>query len=481
MLKTFIKNECAAWQYALISIRENKTYFEKIVWFLTIAVLCTLSVHTLFDLYNIHVWRHDALLYFDSYGLKLKTEGRWLNFLSFNILKLIPPYLSILLSFCSFFYFIYICAVNIIQKKNAVLFSLCTLQISPIYSLAGWPLTPLPSYLLLAASAFFYKKLDFRLFFLIFGILFQGAFNNFYNLLPLLFLGKIYRNPKKLLPLFFYYVLGFLLGFLFAELAVLLASGSLIKVADWRHPQPVHNFSDLFHNIEGSFYNFLAHMRIFGSLPLAICLASVVVVLCIENGKMRIVPFLLLAAIVFSTYFQVIPLGIGVDLRTSFPLYLGFLFTIIFLYKKFFFIACFACSIVAFCFFSKNTNYLQYHNIITSTYYDYLIKTDTDPKLHKIIFLPSSSDMKYVENKIASINKCKNEISESFCDPYRWASIAYAAGFKTVITDQDKDEFVHFKKSYPKDNFQNNALYSFTKIDNCLIITFNPEFSEKIL
>ena len=72
--------------------------------------------------------------YILTYGLKLKTEGRWLNFLSFNILKLIPPYLSILFIFCSFLFYLYLCSKYNSKKKCCPIFALYSTNFAYLFS-----------------------------------------------------------------------------------------------------------------------------------------------------------------------------------------------------------------------------------------------------------------------------------------------------------------------------------------------------------
>lgn len=270
MLSTYLKHEASVWRHVLpAAVREAASFAQKTVFWAALAVLCLLLFHTLSGLWDISVWRHDALIYYDSYGWKLREEGRWLNFLVFAVLKAIPPHLGLLASLAALFYFSYICAISVTSRKNALVFALCTLHILPFYSLAGWPLTPLPSYLLLAAAAFLSLKLDFRILFPLFGILFHGSFNNFYNLLPLLFLGRLWQNKIKLTPLLCYYVLGFLAGFCVAEAMTFLATGQAIQIAAWRFPNPIHSLTDLALNVAKAWRSFFHHLHVLGALPLA--------------------------------------------------------------------------------------------------------------------------------------------------------------------------------------------------------------------
>ena len=84
-----------------------------------------------------------------------------------------------------------------------------------------------------------------------------------------------------------------------------------------------------------------------------------------------------------------------------------------------------------------------------------------------------------LKNKIASINKCKMKFLNHFVTHIDGHLLPMLPVLKLLLLTKTRMNSYISKKSYPKDNFQNNALYFFTKIDNCLIITFNLNFLKK--
>lgn len=151
--------------------------------------------------FGINVWRHDEVYYLPDYWAKFCEEGRWLNFILFPALRIFPAHLAITLCYCCLFYYAFTCAKPFIANKNALLFGLAALQVCSLYDLLTWPVISLPSFLALAGFTFLKERLDWRAVFLLGGIIFSGGFNNFYNLLPLLYLREIYTGKISLLKL----------------------------------------------------------------------------------------------------------------------------------------------------------------------------------------------------------------------------------------------------------------------------------------
>ena len=174
-----------------------KQKFPRLLFFLSLAVLLLLFCIEGFLILHTQVWRHDSFLHIPSYYGNLVSEGRWLNYLLFPLLRRFPPHLSLALSFAALGYFSWSVARQLTDRRGALLFSLAALQLPSIWSLFGWPLIPLSAYLLLAAAAFLAPRLDYRLFFLLFGILFHGTLNNFYNLLIVLYIAPAKRGGHE--------------------------------------------------------------------------------------------------------------------------------------------------------------------------------------------------------------------------------------------------------------------------------------------
>ncbi|WP_165080185.1 hypothetical protein [Desulfovibrio sp. ZJ746] len=208
--------------------------FPRLLFFASVAVLLLLFGIECFLVLHTRAWRHDSFLYIPSYYGNLISEGRWLNYLLFPALRHFPPHLALALSFAAFGYFSWSVARQLTDRRGALLFALAALQLPSIYSLFGWPLIPLSAYLLLAAAAYLARRLDYRLFFLFFGILFHGTLNNFYNLLIVLSIAPLRRGDMRLAALLIWYAAGFVAGYAATQLIILAVHGSFMQVAEWR-------------------------------------------------------------------------------------------------------------------------------------------------------------------------------------------------------------------------------------------------------
>jgi hypothetical protein len=101
------------------------------------------------------------------------------------------------------------------------------------------------------------KGVSHRVIYILGGLLLFGSMQNFYFLLPMLFVGQIEKEQfpsRGFLKLVWshtmYWVAGAVLGFLVALLAVYLLIGQVgIVPAEWRKTMPVHDLHDLGRNI----------------------------------------------------------------------------------------------------------------------------------------------------------------------------------------------------------------------------------------
>ena len=59
-----------------------------------------------YQILNIDIWRHDSLYYAPNYNWQLQSEGRWLVYILFRTLKLLPGFVAWIIGFVCFFIFI---------------------------------------------------------------------------------------------------------------------------------------------------------------------------------------------------------------------------------------------------------------------------------------------------------------------------------------------------------------------------------------
>lgn len=225
-----------------------------------LSICCILLINLMSSFCEIQAFRHDELKYIDSYFTKLVTEGRWLNYLFFSTLKISNVKIMAVVNVISFFIFSYICFLNILEKRYAVLCAIVSLFIPPIHLLNEWAQTSMISFFLLALAAIVYKKISMPLFFFIFSILFNGCLSHFYFLLPLLFIG----DGENIFRIICYWCILFIVGFIFAEFMVLILSNRFITIADWRNPNYINDIFDFMHNLEKVINSFIMIVKKFG-------------------------------------------------------------------------------------------------------------------------------------------------------------------------------------------------------------------------
>lgn len=460
---------------------QNKKISTAFFSFSALVLLIFFSMEYYYIL-TIHVWRHDSFLYLPNYYGKFVAEGRWLIYIIFPYLRQISPHLSLTLSFAGLFYFSWVCARQLTDQRTALIFSLGILQIPAIYSLFGWPINPLPNYLLLVVAAVVARRLDFRVFFILFGILFHGAYNNYYNLLPLLYLAQVQDGRIRLTTLLIYYVAGFIAGYAIAQLIVFSVNGTFMQIQSWRAPQPIDSIKSCIRNFNRAVASIKNHIMI---LPYHIFIIAMII-LCMILPYIQKFSYIsreslaksqiLLFIVAGSTYAQSFPLGLSVYVRTAFPLYFSMLCVPLLLSKKHHLISCLTILIIALSFFVPNINTLRYYHGVTSMYLDELTSITPHPERFKILFLPNAKELSTVEDKLVSLNSYKNSLNQSFKAPNRWAPVAYAAHFPAVLWG---DAAKHALEKLGPFTFTSGKLYDHAFVDDYLILKFNDNFAKK--
>lgn len=231
-----------------------------------------LFISLILDFLAIPAFRHDEIKYIGSYFYKLKTEGRWINFLFFDVAKTLNLQLVICTNFICFFVFCWQCFKRLLGIRYVILCSLALLFVPSLFLLNEWPQTLLLSFMVLMFSSLVSEKLPSLIFFLIFGVAFNGLVSHFYFLLPLLFLSRDCVNLKILI----YWILGFVVGYLVAQGMTWFLTGSFIHLAKWRDGHPVHGVSDLIANIKYASNQFFFNIKYLGAIPLFIFVCSLV-------------------------------------------------------------------------------------------------------------------------------------------------------------------------------------------------------------
>ncbi|MDE7372133.1 MAG: hypothetical protein K2N07_10435, partial [Desulfovibrio sp.] len=395
--------------------------FPRLLFFASVAVLFLLFCSECFLVLHTQAWRHDSFLYIPSYYGNLVSEGRWLNYLLFPLLQHFPPHLALALSFAALGYFSWSVARQLTDRRGALLFALAALQLPSIWSLFGWPLIPLSAYLLLAAAAYLARKLDYRLFFLLFGILFHGTLNNFYNLLIVLCIAPLRRGDLRLTALLIWYAAGFVAGYAATQLIILAVHGSFMQVAEWRRLNYPVSIPDAIRNLRLALGSLKDNLMI---LPdKALVMATVLFCMALSQWQPRASKrererereresLLLCLVLAAATYAQFFCLGLYVEIRTAFPLYLSLLCFPLLVARRHPRMFTVALLVIAVSYSLPNIHSLRYYQGVTSAYLEELAAITPHPERWKIIFLPDTSELTAVEDRLIALNGYKNSTNK---------------------------------------------------------------------
>ncbi|WP_157976710.1 hypothetical protein [Parahaliea mediterranea] len=409
-------------------------------------VLASLLVLQLAD---IGVYRHDAMYYLPrpAFFDKLLTEGRWLNYLLFPVLRLIPGPAAAIAALLCWGLFVFISARRWVgSPAYALLLACLALQVTPLMNQLQWPATSLPAFALLALAALLAPRLPAGLFYPLFAVLLFGSFSHLYYLLPLLHLhwlaGKdLTANLKtlwlKLIPL---WAMGFVVGYGSALLAVYLAGGGLgIAIEEWRRPHYIESGADLLDNSQRALHYLAQHLQpLLGKLWLVPLATGAVILSLMGNRVARFVPLALLALCMGGVhYLLTVPLGIVISFRTAGPLWLACLVVMFFtpLRNRYQAALLLACALaLGTALYLQNRQALKWYNTITSTLQQALLDTLPKPAgdYTGVVLLSDDAAVAAAVERIERHHRLAPGQMESLSRAARWVPAAKAAGFNKV-------------------------------------------------
>ena len=432
-----------------IVLRKDNS-FQFYITVLAIIVGSYFTISLLFDFYQVHSYRHDSAYYFgqDTFYIKLKQEGRWINYLLYPVYSAIPGKLAISLDLL--FMFLFVFTVSARWTNNiayAFVLSCLFVQISPLIQQFLWPATILPAFLILYLAVLVSPSTPVYVFYALFGVLLFGTMSYLYYLLPLVHFGllgspSIKKNYTTLfLKLIPAWAIGFIVGYAFTLLVIYISSGHVgIEIAGWRRPNYVENFEDVMVNTAKSFGYMQSHIaELFSSVERSIMMAAALAIGYMGTKKERYIPMVILSlAVAIVHYIITIPVGIIIQFRTATSAWLGVLM-IFFFYpaiKKWQYY--FLMPIVLFMtssLYAVNHQSLRWYSSITNIYYNELLRaTPLPPELYNgVIFLGSNAEMKEVNSIISSRLQLNRGEMETLNADRRWVPVGYEAGFKHVL------------------------------------------------
>ena len=467
-------------------------------------IISTLSVFPLLGLISIvldiEAWRHDMIRYFPDYTWKLVHDGRWLNYLLFDVLRKINAHFSFIL--CLALFGVYIAAVAhrvTGERIGAFAITLIALQSPSLYMQLLWPITLLPAFMVLASSIYFSKHTSPVWFFAIYGILFIGTMSYFYFLLPLLYTSiyvsresepLIKRASNIVVKLILPWVFGFVVGYLFASFIVYLASGKWgIQIEAWRGPNPVKNLDSLSDNLE-KISLFIKRDLHFILDTMGVVLAIVLIALFLYtwwNRRDRIDYLIVPVAVFLAIYATTIPIGINIDTRSVVSVWVGLVFAFLVVPNisgKEMVVYSAIVLLLVLRIYKINHDNLTWYMGVTKTYKEETLKViEHSPSMYKgIVMLSGKKEFEQAVNNINEELQIKpNYGIKTLSSPSRWRPTALELGFSQVIVcarGKNKDlcdEMAEFMES--AESSKSNGLFNAAMAESrWLVIMVNPEY-----
>ena len=313
------------------------------------------------------------------------------------------------------------------------------MQVPAFYSIIGWPVTVMPSFLVLAFCSWLSTKLKPLYFFLISGILFLGVFNNFYNL-TLLFFLPVYKRIKLkgFIKIVAFWVLSFLVGFLFSLVMTKLIGGHWgLEIAPWRQPHKILTLSDAVLNAERVIDNLFAHVKLFGSMLVALGgFCSLFVVLMESRKPHKNISIYVIFALIFvalSCYAQAFPLGFNVATRTAFPLFLTLYCLALIIFNRLKIVSILMTLVMAGSCYIINYDSVHYYVTVTNTWLKYVREIASDPLLTKRVTLcMKNEDVKKSEELIIQSQGLKNNLNDRHDVVVSFSPVLKSAGFNDI-------------------------------------------------
>ena len=279
---------------------------------------------------GLRVFAHDELLYCESYKIKLSSEGRWLNFLLFPLLRIFNGYIVSLVNTGCLFVFSLTVLRRFLPCHVGIIAAIATVFFPPVHAMNYWPTTMLPSYITILGASLLYTRVPKWKLFLGCSLLLNGGLATFYFLIPLLYIGE--EKPGDFCRTIIYWLAFFVVGVAFSELFTLLCCKHWIQPIEYRHFNLVDNIDELFTNIQRSWQWMQKALALYGGKLMLLCACITFVYMYSifkqkKRGSIFVVPLLVLVSC--SVYAHATVGGLIVEPRSALCLFFGvFLFCI---------------------------------------------------------------------------------------------------------------------------------------------------------
>lgn len=384
--------------------------------------LCILSCGLLLVFALISEWQmwsqlqcfaHDELTYIGDYKGKLATEGRWLNYLLFPILRLFNGHIVSLVNAGCLFVFSWVVCRRFLSPSASFVAALVTLTFPPVHAMNYWATTMLPSYIVVLCAALLYNKTPKWLLLLGSAILLNGGLATFYFFIPVLYLGEEKRS--ELLKTILWWIVAFVVGVAFAELFTFARFGHLIQPASYRHFHLVTSISDAqasLHGIKASLSNTLVLFkdRVMMLLPfVTLCLLYEIIT---KKRKNNIYAIILLSMVAMSVYAHAFVGSLFVASRSSICLFFAVFLLFAWSVRRYPLAVAAVSVIFASQMLEGNANDIQYWNTLKTAMVNDMSALPYNPReIKRIVFVADEDNYQRHINKLAEFWRLKNTIS----------------------------------------------------------------------
>lgn len=458
-----IKNSKASDHPKIIIALKDWLLDKDLTWILSISnstviyILLFISLYVPLFYYVGHYgfWRHDDLIYLPSFEWKFRMEGRWVIYLLFELLKVIPNHLSWYLTFLCFFCFFYVITARIFNSRTDGFLVSCICMASPAYySQMNWPSSVLPAALLLVACTKLSKNVSYYILLPVVSIIFFGIFPQFIYLLPLFYLDRSFSS--KLTAAFWWakfiavWGASFVLGYAVANLLTWIKFGNAIQFAAWRRPNPATDIASLVDNLFTNVLRLKTHFSEFFPYEYVIFIVFLFILAwaIFKPSKTQDWPSAFATgvigiAIAVCHYIITAPAGIIIQHRTVFSLYIG----IVFVFLSLCFVANKRTVIIVVLFvIALPAWYSSYRNVlwfsrVTSEMRESVHRSLPRPaRAFDGVIVDSREFLAYYKRITKKLPIKYGSFFEGLDSPYRWIRALTEEGFTKIYLCSDRTE-----------------------------------------
>lgn len=409
-----------------------------------LAAIIALYAVIAFNVLGYGFWRHDGLPYLESYESRLITEGRWVNFLLFDLLRAVPQEAAWIISFSCFAWFFYFISMRVLENRDHAVLAAAAFMATPaLFAQLNASVTILPAALLLALSTLLVDRVRYAILIPLLSVLNFGMYSWIIYLFPLLYLDRRFTASRARWIWWTKFVcvwaLSFVAGFIFANMLVFRFTGTGIQIADWRQPDPATDFGGLAANIGDNFLQIPVHVANLLPAVIPLLVAGLILVIRFPRQERRWEIAGLFTVIgltlVVCHYVIVAPAGITIQYRTLVPVHVGL--TLIFL-SLYFVADRRAVVVLGFLLIGLPAWYASYRNVHWFCETSSAIRADVrrhfpeGSHAYAGIIVDTAQFRDYYRRVTAQAPDRYGEFFEGLNTPYRWVRALTEEGFENV-------------------------------------------------